>query len=304
MSAGSLLRYGGSVLALAAMVFLLRSIHGQFGQLDRDLLGAGVVAVLVLCSLVYASALLCVGAAWHVLVASVAPGTMSPELALRIFARTQIYKYIPTNVVHFVGRFVMAAQRGVSRTALAYAQAMEIVLMVAVSAAIALAFGHGLVLAEAGKAGLDRTLAAAIFLATGTIVALGAPVLMRDRLKSVPHRVVASSAALAGLLHAVFFLVNGAVLLVLVRTLAPQAGDWQSVMGIAAAGLLLGFVVPGAPGGLGVREAVFLAGLASIGLTPSLSLVIAFAHRLVALLADALLYAAEWAGRKRAGDPA
>jgi uncharacterized membrane protein YbhN (UPF0104 family) len=111
------------------------------------------------------------------------------------------------------------------------------------------------------------------------------------------HRVTGPFEASA--CYVVFFIANGLLFIALAESLSDQAGDWSTLIGISAVGWLLGFVIPGAPGGLGVREAVFIAGLTATGVPASLSTAIALGHRLVTLSGDGLVALAEIISRER-----
>ncbi|WP_457155870.1 hypothetical protein, partial [Mesorhizobium sp. P5_C1] len=105
-----IIRAGGAVIAIAAMYFVIRSVYGYADQLAEMLQRPRFVFVVVSCALLYALALQLVGFAWFTLLVSVGERAISAVRAMRVFARTQVYKYLPTNVIHLVGRFVLAAR--------------------------------------------------------------------------------------------------------------------------------------------------------------------------------------------------
>src|SRR4051812_46223962 len=109
MQSAKILRTGGVVIAVAAMFFFLRSVYGYADQLYEMLQIPQFIPVVLAGAIFYALVLQLVGLAWFTLLASVGEKAIAPFLALRIFARTQVYKYLPTNVVHLVGRFVVAS---------------------------------------------------------------------------------------------------------------------------------------------------------------------------------------------------
>jgi hypothetical protein len=55
---------------------------------------------------------------WAAILDAFAPGCIGAKDAYALYATTQIMKYIPSNVVHFVGRHVALRRRGVSHLAL------------------------------------------------------------------------------------------------------------------------------------------------------------------------------------------
>ena len=74
------------------------------------------------------------------------------------------------------------------------------------------------------------------------------------------------------------------------------------LLAASAASWAAGFVVIGAPGGLGVREAAFVA-LAGGALGESQALLLIGLFRIVTFLGDTLLFAAGAIALRRAGDP-
>ena len=167
------LRAGGVVIAVVAMFFVVRSVYGYADQLSEMLQAPQFIAVVVASGIFYGLALQLVGLAWFTLLTSVGEKAVAPVLALRIFARTQVYKYLPTNVIHLVGRFVVASRYGASKDVLSYAQVMEIVLMILAAGSVALLFSFSFVLQVGEDYGISRYLASTVYL-VGGLAAFGA----------------------------------------------------------------------------------------------------------------------------------
>jgi uncharacterized membrane protein YbhN (UPF0104 family) len=117
-------------------------------------------------------------------------------------------------------------------------------------------------------------------IAVATAIALARSPKRREKL-------LAMGAAL--FIYVGFFAICGAILIGLIAGLSSAAaiGDWPLVVAAGCAAWLCGFVVPGAPGGLGIREAVL-----TLLLTPltgaDTALLAALAFRAVTLLGDGL----------------
>ena len=93
------------------------------------------------------------------------------------------------------------------------------------------------------------------------------------------------------LLHVMIQLCNGTLFLVLLQSMggAVPAKMCGSVIGIYCFAWLVGFVTPGAPGGLGIREAMlslFLGSLADPGLIAAAVLL----NRIVTVFGDLAAY--------------
>lgn len=285
------------------MYFVIRSVYGYADQLAEILQRPQIIVLVVASALSYALALQLVGLAWFSLLVSVGERAISPVRALRVFARTQVYKYLPTNVIHLVGRFVLAARYGAAKDALSYAQVMEIILMVLASGSVALLFSFSFLLQICEEYGIDRYIASVIYVATGLTALMLVPIVAGRYFKQSRKHLAFSMAALSVACYGLFFLANGLIVILLVHVLYGSTVEWKMIIGVSAAGWLLGFVVPGAPGGLGVREAVFIAGLSSIGVPAAASTAVAIAHRVVTLLGDVLLSAVELGYRKWTAEP-
>jgi glycosyltransferase 2 family protein len=103
----------------------------------------------------------------------------------------------------------------------------------------------------------------------------------------------------AALWYLLFFL-GMALLAWSLFTLLLGTVDLRTLPIVSAAFLiswLLGFVIPGAPGGIGVREGAFAA-LGSVFLAPDPLVIVAVLMRIVTLMGEALLFLlAVWAAR-------
>ncbi len=285
------------------MFFVVRSVYGYADQLSEMLQAPQFIAVVVASGIFYGLALQLVGLAWFTLLTSVGEKAVAPVLALRIFARTQVYKYLPTNVIHLVGRFVVASRYGASKDVLSYAQVMEIVLMILAAGSVALLFSFSFVLQVGEDYGISRYLASTVYLVGGLAAFVLAPTVAGRHFRQSRRHVTFSMAALSVAYYVLFFIANGSIVILLVHVLYGPAFEWKTVIGISAAGWLLGFVVPGAPGGLGVREAVFIAGLSTNGIPAAAATAVAIAHRVVTVLGDVLLSGIELGYRKWISEP-
>lgn len=193
-----------------------------------------------------------------------------------VYGRTQIAKYLPGNCFHFAGRQWLGGALGHSQATLALASVAETVLLVAIAAVLALPLA-GDRLSDPPRAAIVGALGALVLLALA---------LLRHRLR------LALRLACAGLLYALFFVIAGGVLSLLIRALGGEASAFQLSMTVPALALawIAGFATPGAAAGIGVREAVLLLVLDE-PLGTEVGLTVALALRLVTTCGDGLLFA-------------
>jgi hypothetical protein len=210
-----------------------------------------------------------------------------------VWARTQIAKYLPGNVMHYVWRQALGRRIGVGHSALAAASVVEMLSLLNVAILIGL-------IGTVGRTGLGLLNSPGVL--AGIIVAdfLALPLLDRvlraipltaRRMRALPKLSIMGMLRVmipAMVLHAVFLLGTGLMMVGMLRLGWP---DNQARMGqvvwVYALGWMAGVLTIGAPGGLGVREAVLSWALSPF-IGPAGAGVFAIALRLVTLVGDAL----------------
>jgi hypothetical protein len=283
----------GVVAVLIATAFLAVQVYTQRRQLLSMDLPPGIWWKVLALSIVHLAGLVMLAVAWGVcLRASGAPSARWKAI-LRVYGLANLLKYLPGNVFHFAGRQLMGLQRGWPQSSILAATLIELALHLIVACTLIL------VLLTPRLLGIWAPAAISQYLAVGLVVAwlavLVAVVVFlhhkaaRLRAALPPARRI----AFATCLQAVFFTA------VCFMAAALAEGFEFSVHGrtasLVAGGYLLawlaGFIVPGAPGGLAVREATLLVIAPYLGLQGDAALLaFAIGMRLVTTLGDI------WAG--------
>jgi hypothetical protein len=256
------LESAGLVLALALSGgFVWQALRADWSAVSAAA-PASALTGLAVASLVYAALGACLAFSWTQIVIAMggAPGGQ-----WSIHATTQALKYLPGNVAHLAGRHALARRRGVSDQVLLAAAPMEAASMILAAGLVSALAGPAIwPLAAWGipsPAWLLAGLLACAALMVGMFVVLRT---YRHRLLAVwPRqgwRRLAFARALCG--HIVFFLGCGTIGVLLLTSLEPQAFEdlpFLRLTSVLALAWLAGFLIPGAPAGMGVRETVILA---------------------------------------------
>jgi hypothetical protein len=281
-----LLRLLTAALSLGAGAWVLWTLSGD-REVLRHLTSGPLLAWLGLGALAYAALTVALVAAWWWLCHLYA---QRPPLlmAYTVWARSQIAKYLPGNVFHYVGRQVLGRRAGLSHATLVGSAILETVSLVLAASLLAL---HRLASGEWGPALLPAGLAL-VFLALWPVVdRLIRRRLSRQTRSSLPARGPLHLSALLGptvLLHALFLLGTGGILLgLLMAGWDHRSVDPRAVMTAYAAAWLAGTLMPGAPAGMGVREMVLTLELEP-ALGPTQAAGLALALRLVTTAGDLL----------------
>lgn len=291
------LNAAGIAVTLAALAFVAFAIQRSFSQLSADLTSPAFLAVVAGGGFAYALLLVLLGFAWRGLLVAVDGPTLGLGRTLRIYARTQVYKYLPGNIFHMLGRYAEARRAGASHAALGIAQILELGLLSAAGGVVGAILALPLLLDQLRLHGFEAWLLPIIVIACSAVATgLSAIVARRLQVRRLAGRFVARGLA-AFALYMLFMVGSGALAWGLALALGGPAAASPQVIGITAAAWLVGFLVPGAPGGLGVRDAVLIAGLTAAGIPGATA--IALGHRIITALGDALLALAGFAIRRR-----
>ncbi|HVX66731.1 MAG TPA: hypothetical protein VHA11_09030 [Bryobacteraceae bacterium] len=278
-----------SVVAAAAVaVYLVRMRVWRTVHFDDPLLYAALAAAVA----IYAAGMLALGYGWLRWLRAAGGAPFSALTGVVIYSRSQIAKYIPGNVFHFVARQALGNRLGAPHPALLLSSAAETAALVTVACALT-AFGDAL---PAPFPRIPRAAAFALGLAClAAAIPLSAWLARRDPVRRSAAR--RSLDTLFTLLFYVPFFAGNGLCLALLLSLhqAADAPSLRVLVGIWSICWLAGYLVPGSPGGLGVREAALLYALSGWVGRPE-ALVLAAEMRLVSTCGDVVLWLASFAG--------
>jgi hypothetical protein len=231
----------------------------------------------------YAAAVGLLAIAWIVLLGRVAPPAQS---GIAWYLISQFGKYLPGNIAHLAGRHLLFASARVPASALLGAATTEAGLFACSGVAVIAALAPLSIASTLGD-GLSPESVRWLPFVAAAAVAVVVVWLMRG---SADRRRKLAAMGIAALLYLGFFAVAGGILVGLIHFISPEDGaanDWPFIVAALSAAWLSGFVVPGAPGGLGVRESVLVLLLSPMA-GSEIALLGALAHRGVSLSGDGL----------------
>ena len=256
----------GTLLMIAAVFFIVKKILSM--DADYSVLFSGKTAVYtVICMLIQTAVIIFMSIPWLKLVKILSSEQIPYRKALAVYTKSNFLKYVPGNVFQYIGRNQLAADMGISHADVTCATVMDIIFSMAAPFTIGLVLvgsGAGKILEVYGKNFLVAGLAGATVLLAVILVVFRfrhrfSPTLEKYRkifMKQNISRI---------LLTFMYYLVQNAVtVLMCILALRYIIGITQNMSGILMfSGVYLfswivGFITPGAPGGIGVREAVMM----------------------------------------------
>jgi uncharacterized membrane protein YbhN (UPF0104 family) len=279
----------GSIFAVLVMGAVLYLYGGELSSVDftNPALLPGLVGAIG----IYVAVILTGALSWRLLLTAFG-ATPLPWAAERQLLISQIGKYVPGNVVQYLGRAAMAIKSGAPAKTVGVALVTEtaaILLGGLLAVAIALAFAPEL---AAGLLQLlpetSRMLWIGIAAAAVLVLLGGFARMFSRRLGSLPKVKSATLLAIV-LLNTIALLLLGLSLHLVIVALSANAVPLSLSVAVFAAAWIAGFATPGAPGGLGVRETVITLGLAPL-LGGAVALSVALLHRGASVLGDVISF--------------
>lgn len=281
-------RLVGFVAVLASLAFLFLELRDGVSELSWSSVDGELALRWLAAIALYAVGLAGVHVAWGVAVSRAAPGAgvLLPAL---VSARAQIAKYLPGNVAHIAGRQVLAVRHGWPQAAVMGATLVEVA---GLALAGALVVGGGTIAGVRVEIDVSRwvwVVAAAL-----AVVVVGGVIWMLRRSGGQLRGAAQESGRAAPMIvgaYAVFLVLAG-----IGQWLLLEGTAFGTVVVAATAAWLVGFLSPGVPAGIGVREAV-LAG--TLSMAPEGLAIGLLGFRAATVLSDLLMFVigAVWTAR-------
>jgi glycosyltransferase 2 family protein len=288
-----LVRFAGLGVCVLAVAWIVARFAqgGVLDVLSKLPLSAGALAAYVItAAFAYALAMGFPALAWWRLASGLAPRTLPAMPTLGTYAVSQYGKYLPGNVAHYALRHVWSRRYDIPHASLALASILEAALLVLGALAVIVAAGvRPAVLSQL----VDPRIAVAGVLVALAVLAIALWVIRRRGWIERTHVPTPAPAMMLAALtcYVAFFLACAALVASLAHALGYPSVSFALVAAASAASWLAGFIVVGAPAGLGVREAAFVA-LAGPALGEDRALLLIGLFRVVTFLGDTLFLAA------------
>jgi len=273
----------GLLFGLVALAFVVRAVRRD-QETIRDALEMAELGWLALGLLLAAVAMVAIAVPWRDVLDVLGARLPTRQVVSRYFVG-ELGKYVPGGVWPVLGRGELARRAGVPRPA-AYGSVLLSLAALYLAASMVVVAGLPAVLGGRGSA----VLAPLALLPVGVLVlhprAVGAMASVLRRVLRRPLDVVIPSWGTSVLLvvrYVPAWLAVGGATWAVARSLDPGAG----VLDVGTAAVLswiVGFVAVPVPGGVGVREAAFVAAVGS--LDPGVAAVVAVVARILFVLVD------------------
>ncbi|WP_184707848.1 lysylphosphatidylglycerol synthase domain-containing protein [Sphingobium lignivorans] len=273
-------------MGLLCLLFFAQRVHSL--QESLPTLAREAVAAMPLAVLLCLIACIFVAMAWRAILAMLGKN-LPIGLTAAIFLTTQFGKYLPGNIAQHIGRATLALRHGVpvrlTITSVAIEMAIGVLVMAFLGAPLLAGHLDEMWRAAAIAAGILALAALVGGFAIRTRRLAAGMLAARFGILGPPGRL-----AVPVLLTVAGALLSACALLLLEPALARDPATIARSVSIFCGAWVAGFLVVGAPAGLGVREFILSEGLAPI-IGPERAIAAALLLRLVTTLGDLLAFA-------------
>lgn len=285
-----IIKWAGRILSLLAVVFIVKKVM----EIDFDSklifspVGIMVIAALVL---IQTALIFLACRAWeHYLFQF---GNVKPNRSRIwfVYSKANLFKYIPGNVFQYVGRNELAVESELSHKQVAASTVADTLTMVIIKVFVSFVLLRGQLFKVIEKY-VDRRITIGIFILG--LICVFTLIVVLARKKDYIRLVVQSKKSIAKSLidYLCVDAVSGIMYMVVICIILNYSctfGEVCFLVGGYTMASVIGFVTPGAPGGIGIREAVII--FLSKGIIDSdLLTTAAVVMRIICIAADILAF--------------
>jgi hypothetical protein len=259
----------GGALGIAGAVFVGHKLWKQSGHIAEIQIDEQFLLLIALLSLIYGLTNFLLARAWWLLLKCFNDVT-AWKWAVKTYGISQLAKYVPGNVFQFAGRQALGVAEGLSGKSMAKSAVVEIALL-AISGATLASLTLSLV-----YAGLQNFIGPLVSFSLAVMVIIA---IYAWRGWLLVH---------AYLLQLLFFVSAGIIFVLTLNAIHPGligVSEAPIVTGAFVLSWLIGFLTPGAPAGIGIRELVLTIVLNNMIGATDLILAVALS-RLITMLGD------------------
>ena len=266
----------GVVLLLSFLYLgdaLIKNFHGTINLIQQN--KAHILYFVLLSSFPFVFPLILLAFAWRIILQILEKQKLSLEV-IYIYLYSSIFKYLPGNVFHYVNRQIATNKVGVKHKTLLLSNVFEASILIV----IALTFSI-FILQKQNFNSMNSSESIIVFLVVMMILIVLYYLYRHTLVVKVFNSVV--------ILYSFYLLSSGVLCYLLINYILNINISFFMCISMYSIAWVGGFVIPGAPAGIGVREGIFL--YVSLGvLSPSSAIIVITTLRLISTLSEIYIY--------------
>ncbi|MDR1914436.1 MAG: lysylphosphatidylglycerol synthase domain-containing protein [Clostridiales bacterium] len=290
MNMRKVLRILGTIFTLSAFVFIIKSFL-EF-DIDYNVFATQVYVKIAIVSTLSASFFIFVGSyAWRGFLSLFGKKQIPFRSTFYIYAKSNLGKYIPGNIGHYASRQIFGVELGLKQIHLILVSVLEILYSAGAALILVIALSWDKIFDIIHELNLAGVVVAVVL--SGLAIVFAFIVFFRKNkyftdvvtlIRNIAFWKAFSLGLSASLLS---LLTTGIVFAFLINFSTPilNVSHLATIVAASVTSWLIGFITPGSPGGIGVREAVLVIMLSPI-ITKEMILTAAVMQRATFILGD------------------
>ena len=262
-----LMKLTGNIIVIAALAFIVK----KFADMDIDpksFRSTGVIVSLAVGAAVQTLLIVLGCYPWLVFTQSLSGRKIPFSAAMPVYTKSNIYKYLPGNVFQYVGRNKLAADMKISHVDVACATVFDIAFCVISTGIVSVVLLGGAIAELLEKYGRNLVIAAVCIIAAAAVLGIFVFIKFREKLGEYLSRYSKAFSRrnfpklLSGALYYFFnAILSAAMYFTALKMILGSEAEISELLTLTGAFMfawIIGFVTPGAPGGIGIREGVMI----------------------------------------------
>jgi len=288
-------------LVIASFIFIIKALVGLDIRRLGIIMTPGRLLLLLVMSSFYSTNNIFFAIAWKKLLFIFSGQEIPSKKIINLYLKSNIAKYLPGNVFHFAGRHLLVRDNSVSHAHLMLSNLSEIFLLV-FTATLILTAGLVFKLIIIPEKIISLISLKYIITALITLIIIASAALIILLIKKQYRRIKAffrvisrrnlKEILLTVILYSTMFIITGFILSIIFYMLKGDNISFYfayHIIFVFTLSWVLGYIVPGAPGGVGIREAVIIIMLSPIS-DAQTSALCALILRVVTITGDIISY--------------
>lgn len=292
-------KYAGYAITLIAFILIGKSFMSMNVNVKYIKNPIYAVVLVVLLSVGYSVNVFISSYAWKSTLEFINKEKIPFHEIVTVYAKSNIGKYIPGNVMQFAGRNILAGKLGFKQLDITFCSIIEIVMLLFTDCVLSLIFAmksfKAVLIALSNKINTNLIYGILIVIILAIAVVIWLLVKKSGIIKNYKHFFTINFLRLICKLFCIYSvtLIIPGIFLAMILKLVLGVTMSLSIIMITISGSMIswvvGFIVPGAPGGIGVRESILLLILGSV-FTSNIVLLAAILLRIASTLGDIVAF--------------
>lgn len=286
----------GNILTVCSIIFIIYKINLLSVNIETYLLDYKFYLLIIVLTIVMSSTIFILSNNWYLIIKFLINNNLNYFYIKKCYIKSNLCKYLPGNVMQFVGRASLKEYVDISNKYIAVSTIIEIISLAFTSLLITIIFAKDLVYNQlmirinniSNKSFVFFAIAIMVFMFIFFIYYIKKN---SKLIKSYLNKKFIKTISVVILRNGFVFLIHGLTLIVIIYYISGTITFINIPIILCAyiVGWLIGFCIPGSPGGLGVKESIIILILSGMA-NESVIAISVFTHRIITILADILAY--------------